>query len=159
MIIFPFYDVLHYTNHIFSESWWHPLTSNPLPTHPSPTQTHHTHKTHPQPTLYGHFSTLWCSTLYKPYIFWKLMTPIIQWLSAHSPIAHTDPTIPTNPTHNPFHMKISPHDTNQIWSCCLLFSIPMTTHPLPSKSWHSEFRTVVQGLVLSSCCYAKWIAP
>ena len=50
MTISPLYDVLHYTNHIFSESWWHPLSSNPLPTHPSPTQTHYTHKIHPQPT-------------------------------------------------------------------------------------------------------------
>ena len=66
------------SNHIFSESWWHPLSSNPRLTHPSPTQTHHTHKTHPQPTLFDHFSTLCCSTLYKPYIFWKLVTPTIQ---------------------------------------------------------------------------------
>ena len=29
---------------------------------------YHTHKTHPQPTSYDHFSTLWCSTLYKPNI-------------------------------------------------------------------------------------------
>ena len=37
-------------NQIFSEGWWHPLSSNPLPTHPSPIQTHHTHKIQPQPT-------------------------------------------------------------------------------------------------------------
>merc|ERR1712105_377545 len=47
MTISPIYDVLHNTNHIFSESWGHPLSSNPLPTHPSPKQTHHPHKTHP----------------------------------------------------------------------------------------------------------------
>ena len=44
------YDVLDHTNHIFSESSWHPLSTDPPPTHPSPTQTHHTHKTHPQST-------------------------------------------------------------------------------------------------------------
>ena len=50
MTISALNDVLHYTNQIFSEGWWHPLSSNPLPTHPSPTQTHHTHKIQPQPT-------------------------------------------------------------------------------------------------------------
>ena len=50
MTISALNDVLHYTNQIFSEGWWHPLSSNPLPTHPSPTQTHYTHKIHPQPT-------------------------------------------------------------------------------------------------------------
>ena len=48
--ISPLYDILDHTNQIFSESWWHPLSTDPLPTPPSPTQTHHTHKTHPQPT-------------------------------------------------------------------------------------------------------------
>ena len=53
-------------------------------------------------------------------------------------------------------MTISPHDTNQICSCRLLFSIPMTTYPLPSKSWHSEFRTVVQGLVCLFVCFLPY---
>ena len=68
------------------------------------------------------------------------------------------------PTQNPPHTTISPHDTNQICSCRLLFSIPMTTYPLPSKSWHSEFHTVVQGLVSSTfymlitfCTFPKYI--
>ena len=37
------------------------------------------------------FSTFWCFTLYKAYIFWKLVTPTIHWPTAHSPITHTDP--------------------------------------------------------------------
>ena len=53
-------------------------------------------------------------------------------------------------------MTISPHDTNQICSCRLPFSIPMITHPLPSKSWHSEFRTVVQGLVCLFVCFLPY---
>ena len=103
------------------------------------------------PSHLGDISTI-CFRPYKPYIFWKLMTPIIQWLSAHSTITHTDLTIPTKLTHNPPHMTISPHDTNQICSCRLLFSIPMTT----SKSWHSEFRTVVQGLVWLFVCFLPY---
>ena len=76
----------------------------------------------------------------------------------HCPLTHHPhrPTIPTKPTHNPPHMTISPHDTNQICSCRLLFSIPMTTYPLPSKSWHSEFRTVVQGLVCLFVCFLPY---
>ena len=54
---------------------------------------------------------------------------------------------PINYKTHPPSMKISPHDTNQICACRLLFSTLMTTHPLPSESWHSEFRTVVRGLV------------
>ena len=80
MAISPLYDVIHYTNHIFSESWWYPLFTEPLPTHPSPTQTHHTHITHPQPTYYDNISTLSCSTVYKSYIFSKLVIPTIPWL-------------------------------------------------------------------------------
>ena len=44
------YDVLDHANHIFSESSKYPLSNDPLPTHPSPTQTYHTHKTHKEPT-------------------------------------------------------------------------------------------------------------
>ena len=80
MTISPLYDVIHYTNHIFSESWWYPLFTDSLPTHPSPTQTHHTHITHPQPTYYDNISTLSCSTVYKSYIFSKLVIPTTPWL-------------------------------------------------------------------------------
>ena len=38
--IYPLYDLVDHTNHIFSESSWHPLSTDPLPTHQSPTQTH-----------------------------------------------------------------------------------------------------------------------
>ena len=52
MTIYQMYDVLDHTNHIFSESSWHPLSSNLMPTHPSPTQTKHTHKpTHNPPFM------------------------------------------------------------------------------------------------------------
>ena len=40
--ISPLYDILDHTNQIFSESWWHLLSTDPLPTPPSPRQTHHT---------------------------------------------------------------------------------------------------------------------
>ena len=33
-------------------------------------------------------STIWCFRPYKPYIFWKLMTPTIHWPTDHSPITH-----------------------------------------------------------------------
>ena len=79
----PFWGCLDHTNHIFSESWWCPLSTDSLPTHPSPTQTHHTHENHPRPTYYDYFSTLWCCTLYEPYIFCPL---------THHP---NRPTIPT----------------------------------------------------------------
>ena len=46
----PLYDVLDHTNHTFSESLWLPLSTDPLTTHPSPTQTHKTHQTHQEPT-------------------------------------------------------------------------------------------------------------
>ena len=63
------FDVLDHTNHTFSESLWHPLSTDPLTTHPSATQTHPTHQTHKEPTLPDHFSTLWRSTPYKQNIF------------------------------------------------------------------------------------------
>ena len=88
------YYVLDHTNHTFSESLWHPLSTDPLTTHPSPTQTHQTHQTHKEPTLPDHFSTLWRSTPYKQNIFWNLMTPSFHWLTDHSPITYTDPQSP-----------------------------------------------------------------
>ena len=39
----------------------------------------------------------WCFTPYKPYIFWKLVTPTFHWPTVHSPIAHSDPPHPQNP--------------------------------------------------------------
>ena len=39
----------------------------------------------------------WCFTPYKPYIFWKLVTPTFHWPTVHSPIAHSDPPHPHNP--------------------------------------------------------------
>ena len=53
---FMLYDVLHFTNHIFTDSSWHPLSLDPLTTHPSPTQTHQIHQTHPDPTQPDPFS-------------------------------------------------------------------------------------------------------
>ena len=40
MTIYPLDDIWHYTNRIFYETSCHPLSTDPLPTHPSPTQTH-----------------------------------------------------------------------------------------------------------------------
>ena len=56
--------------------------------------THHPHKpTIPtKPTQNPHIMTL-----YKPYIFWKLVISTIHWPTAHSPITHTDPPYPHNP--------------------------------------------------------------
>ena len=34
--LYPLFDVLDHTNHTFSENSWHPLSTVPLPTHPSP---------------------------------------------------------------------------------------------------------------------------
>ena len=56
----PLYDVLDQTNQIFSESKWLPLSTDPLTTYPSPTQTHQTQPTWP-------FLHLWRSSLFKPY--------------------------------------------------------------------------------------------
>ena len=140
----PLYDVLHYTNHIFSESSWHPLSSNLMPTHPSPTQTKHTHK----PTHNPPFMTI--SPLYDVLHYTNHIFSEIWWhLLSNDPLTnHPHRPYHTHKTHlNPPHMTIFPHDTNQICLCRLLFNIPMTTHPLPPKSWHSEFRTIVQGLV------------
>ena len=90
--LYPQCDVLDHTNQIFSESFWHPLSIDPLTTHPSPwpTQTHQTHQTHPEPSRPDHFSTLWHSAVFKPYIFWNLMAPTIHW-----PIALTTSPSPT----------------------------------------------------------------
>ena len=38
--------------------------------------------------LYFHY--IWCFRPYKPYIFWRLMTPTIHWLTDFSPITHCD---------------------------------------------------------------------
>ena len=92
--ISPLYDVLDHTNQIFSESLWHPLSTDSLTTHPSPTQTHQTHQTHPEPSRPDHFSTLWHSAVFKPYIFWNLMTSTIHW-----PIALTTSPSPTQTHH------------------------------------------------------------
>ena len=75
------------------DSAYHPLSTDPLSTHPSPTQTHQTHQTHQEPTWPDHFSTLWRSTPCKPNIFWNLMT---HWSHDHHP--HR-PNRPTKPTH------------------------------------------------------------
>ena len=93
----PLFDVLDHTNHTFSESLWHPLYTDPLTTHPSPTQTHQTHQTHPEPNRPDHFSTH--SAVFKPYIFWNLMASTIHW---H--IALTTSPSPTQ-THKTHHYK------------------------------------------------------
>ena len=43
----PQYDFLDHTNQIFSERFWHPLSTDPPTTHPSPFLTHQTHQTQP----------------------------------------------------------------------------------------------------------------
>ena len=101
------------------------------------------------------FSTIWCFRPYKPYIFWKLMTPTIHWPTDHSPITHTDPQDPPNPprTHLtwPFlHFKtfyaiqtkyfLKPYDTQYP-----LTHWPLTHHlhrPTKPTIWPSESRTV-----------------
>ena len=64
----------------FSESSWQALSTDPLTTHPSPTQTH---QTHPEPTQPDLFSTP-SFTLYKPF-FLKAHAhyPLTQWPSTH----------------------------------------------------------------------------
>lgn len=42
----------------------------------------------------GNISTIWCVRPHKPYIFWKLTTPIIHW-----PIDHPHRHRPNKPTH------------------------------------------------------------
>ena len=44
--------VFDHTNHVFSESSWHPLSTDPLSTHPSPTKTHHAHQELTQLTIF-----------------------------------------------------------------------------------------------------------
>ena len=101
------------------------------------------------------FSTIWCFRPYKPYIFWKLMTPTIHWPTDHSPITHTDPPDPPNPprTHLtwPFlHFKtfyaiqpkyfLKPHDTQyQLTHWTLTHHLHRPTKP---NIWPSESRTV-----------------
>ena len=58
------------------------VSTDPLTTHPSPTQTH---ETHPEPIQPDHFSTR-PRTLYKPFYSWKLTTATIHWRpNDHSP--------------------------------------------------------------------------
>ena len=87
----PLYDVLDYTNHTFSKSSWYPLSTNPLITYPSPTQTRQTDHSNVDNSdlrryfyvnLYGqiasriiqnlqHFlNTVWSPPLPPP--FWKM---------------------------------------------------------------------------------------
>ena len=103
----------------------------------------------------GNISTIWCFRPYKPYIFWKLMTPTIHWPTDHSPITHTDPPDPPNPprTHLtwPFlHFKtfyaiqpkyfLKPHDTQyQLTHWTLAHHLHRPTKP---NIWPSESRTV-----------------
>ena len=73
------WPVLHYTNQIFSETLWHtdqwPLTHHPHgPTNPNQNP----------PRRPDHFFTLWSSSQYKPYIFWKLT---IHWPNDHRLLA------------------------------------------------------------------------
>ena len=111
-------------------------------------------------------STIWCFRPYKPYIFWKLMTPTIHWPTDHSPITHTDPSDPPNPPRTqptwPFlHFMtfcsiqtiyfLKPHGIHYPLTH-FIDHFPIThtdpsDPPLHGIAWPSESRTVVQRLV------------
>ena len=110
-------------------------------------------------------STLWCFRPYKPYIFWKLMTPTIHWPTDHSPITHTDPSDPPNPPRTqpiwPFlHFMtfcsiqtiyfLKPHGIHYPLPHCIdHFHTDQSDPPIHGIAWPSESRTVVQSLVLA----------
>ena len=98
------------------------------------------------------FSTIWRFRPYKPYIFWKLMTPTIYWPTDHSPITHTDPPDLPNPSRThltwPFlHFKtfyaiqpkyfLKPHDIQTGWSSIhwLTEHSPITFTDPPSPTY------------------------
>ena len=86
---------LYSTNRILFESSRHPLSTDPLTTFPSPTQTHQTHQTHSDSTRPERFFTLWRYWLCKPYICLEFMaTTPTNPLTIHPSPAQTHQTHP-----------------------------------------------------------------
>ena len=110
----------------------------------------------------------WCFTPYKPYIFWKLVTPTFHWPTVHSPITHSDPPHPQNTPRTHQHDYLSTWWRLTLYKPNILWNLMSPTIYWPTADspfthtdslkvvMHCRFQCTGDGDALQVLIHCKW---